>query len=65
MFVVVREGHELTADALRAHLAQSVAKWWLPEEVIFVAELPHYSTGKVQKEVLRKQYGASVFAKQA
>jgi acyl-CoA synthetase (AMP-forming)/AMP-acid ligase II len=65
MFVVVREGHELTADALRAHLAQSVAKWWLPEEVIFVAELPHYSTGKVQKEVLRKQYGASLFAKQA
>jgi acyl-CoA synthetase (AMP-forming)/AMP-acid ligase II len=65
MFVVVREGHELTADALRAHLAQSVAKWWLPEEVVFVAELPHYSTGKVQKEVLRKQYGASVFAKQA
>jgi acyl-CoA synthetase (AMP-forming)/AMP-acid ligase II len=65
MFVVVREGHELTADALRAHLAQSVAKWWLPEEVIFVADLPHYSTGKVQKEVLRKQYGASVFAKQA
>jgi fatty-acyl-CoA synthase len=61
----VRDGHELSAEVLRAHLAQSVAKWWLPEEVVFVADLPHYSTGKVQKDVLRKQYGAAVFAKQA
>ncbi len=56
MFVTTRPGHELSAEALREHLARMVAKWWLPDEVIFVVELPHNATGKVKKELLRAQH---------
>jgi acyl-CoA synthetase (AMP-forming)/AMP-acid ligase II len=63
MFVVLRTGHELSAEVLRAHLAPTVAKWWLPDEVLFVNELPHYATGKVRKDVLRTQYAAGASAK--
>lgn len=33
-----------------------VAKWWVPEHVVFVAELPHTATGKLSKLTLRKQF---------
>jgi fatty-acyl-CoA synthase len=63
IYVVLRAGHELSAEALHAHLAPTVAKWWLPDEVLFVDELPHYATGKVRKDVLRTQYAAGASAK--
>jgi fatty-acyl-CoA synthase len=33
-----------------------VAKWWLPDDVAFVEEIPHTATGKIQKTVLRDQF---------
>ncbi len=65
MFVVIRPGHDLSADALHAHLAHAVAKWWLPDEVVFVDDLPHYATGKVRKDVLRTRHAAAASAKKA
>jgi fatty-acyl-CoA synthase len=56
MYVVVREGQSVSADQLREFLARIVAKWWLPDEVIFIEELPHTSTGKVKKDLLRASY---------
>jgi len=56
IYVVKKSGAELTAETLRAHLAGLVAKWWLPDEVIFVDDLPYNSTGKVRKEELRRWY---------
>jgi fatty-acyl-CoA synthase len=56
IFIVPRSGRELSADSLRAHLAVTVARWWLPDEVIMVTELPYNSTGKVKKDVLRERY---------
>jgi len=56
IFVVPRSGRELSADSLREHLAVTVARWWLPDEVIMVTELPYNSTGKVKKDVLRERY---------
>jgi fatty-acyl-CoA synthase len=56
LYVAAKPGHDLSADAMLAHLAGLVAKWWLPEEIFFVAELPHNSTGKVKKDVLRQWY---------
>jgi fatty-acyl-CoA synthase len=50
-----REGCELDADRLREFLAQRVAKWWLPERVEFIAEVPKTSVGKFDKKVLRAQ----------
>jgi fatty-acyl-CoA synthase len=34
-----------------------IAKWWLPDDVIFVSELPHTATGKLLKAKLREEYG--------
>lgn len=49
-----------TRDELLAFLAEQIAKWWLPDDVIFVDSLPVGGTGKVQKNELRQKYG-SVF----
>ena len=62
MFVVKRAGTELSADDLRGYLSGVVAKWWVPEQVIFLDELPHNSTGKVAKEALRELYRTKIAA---
>ena len=49
-------GHSATREELLAHLSDQVAKWWLPDDVVFVGELPHTATGKVLKLKLREQY---------
>ena len=56
LLVVRKAGAEVGADEVRAHLANHVAKWWLPDEILFVASLPHTATGKLLKTALREQY---------
>jgi len=56
--VVVRAGADLDADGLRAFLADKVAKWWLPERVEFIDEVPKTSVGKFDKKVLRTRFAA-------
>ncbi len=60
--VVLREGSELTADHLRAFLAERVARWWVPERWSFIKEVPKTSVGKFDKKVLRarREEGALV-----
>jgi len=49
-------GKDVSAEELRAYLADKVAKWWLPDAVEFVAEIPHTGTGKISKKDLRDQF---------
>ncbi|PAX09555.1 long-chain fatty acid--CoA ligase [Sphingomonas lenta] len=56
LLVVRKPGAEVTAHEITAHLAQHVAKWWLPDEIVFVDELPHTATGKLLKTALRERY---------
>ena len=49
-------GAEPTKDAVLAFLKDKVAKWWLPDDVVFVDELPHTATGKVSKAQLRERF---------
>lgn len=56
LVVVKKAGMDIGADELKAHLAQSVAKWWLPDAIEFVAEIPHGATGKISKKDLRDQF---------
>jgi acyl-CoA synthetase (AMP-forming)/AMP-acid ligase II len=57
LLVVVRaQGSTIDRDELLAYLAPRVAKWWLPDDVRFVAELPHTATGKLRKTQLREQF---------
>jgi fatty-acyl-CoA synthase len=51
--VVLREGADTSAQELVEHLQGRVAKWWLPDEFAFVAEVPKTSVGKFDKKVLR------------
>jgi acyl-CoA synthetase (AMP-forming)/AMP-acid ligase II len=57
MFIVRKPGQAVEKDTLIAFLSERVAKWWLPDDIIFVDSLPVGGTGKVQKEELRKKYG--------
>ena len=50
-------GHELDTNSVLKMFEDKVAKWWLPDAVISVGELPHTATGKIQKTALRDLYG--------
>jgi fatty-acyl-CoA synthase len=54
--VVRAPGAGVTADALVAHLAERFPRWWLPDAVEFVEEIPHTATGKIKKSVLRERF---------
>ena len=63
LIVVLRPGRDLDADALLAHLKSRVAKWWLPDAVVFVDEIPHTATGKILKTELRRRFADFKFPK--
>jgi fatty-acyl-CoA synthase len=54
--VVLKPGAAATPDELRAFLAPQFAKWWLPDRVEFVEEIPKTSVGKFRKIALREQF---------
>jgi fatty-acyl-CoA synthase len=56
LIAVKREGREVTRQELLAHLAGRVVKWWVPDDVVFVKELPHTATGKLLKTKLREDF---------
>ncbi|HSW08650.1 3-(methylthio)propionyl-CoA ligase [Aquabacterium sp.] len=56
LLVVKRADHELTREAMLDYLSARVAKWWLPDDVVFVDSLPHTATGKLLKTRLREQF---------
>jgi acyl-CoA synthetase (AMP-forming)/AMP-acid ligase II len=56
LVVVKRAGAALTREALLAFYDGKVAKWWIPDDVVFVDELPHTATGKLQKLKLREMF---------
>ncbi|SEO99981.1 3-(methylthio)propionyl-CoA ligase [Aquisalimonas asiatica] len=57
LLVCVRvEGASVDKDGVLEYLSEHVAKWWLPDDVVFVEELPHSATGKLQKARLREDF---------
>lgn len=54
--VVVKPGETLTAEEVIAHLEPRVAKWWLPDAVEFIDEVPKTSVGKFSKKTLRDKF---------
>ena len=57
MFVVRKPGQLVEKEEILSFLETKVAKWWVPDDVIFLESLPVGGTGKVQKGDLRKTYG--------
>ena len=60
LFVVRKPGQTLEKQEILDFLTGRVAKWWVPDDVVFVDALPVGGTGKVQKNELRKEYGNGV-----
>jgi fatty-acyl-CoA synthase len=58
LVVVRKDGGTLDKAGMLAYLTGKVVKWWLPDDVIFVRELPHTATGKVSKRTLRERFAA-------
>ena len=56
LLIVRKPGAPVEAADVLAHLRDRVAKWWLPDEILFVDELPHTATGKLLKTALRAAY---------
>jgi len=56
LLVVRKPGSTVCEADILAYLSDKVAKWWLPDEIKFVAELPHTATGKILKRALRDEY---------
>ena len=60
--VVLKPGASATPDELREFLAPKVARWWLPERWTFVDELPKTSVGKLDKKLIRSEYGQAKYS---
>jgi fatty-acyl-CoA synthase len=56
LVVVKKPGAEISKDAILAHMQGKVAKWWLPDDVAFVDEIPHTAAGKISKLTLRQRF---------
>jgi fatty-acyl-CoA synthase len=56
LLVQRKPGAAVDREALLAHFQGKVAKWWIPDDVVFVESLPRTATGKVVKTQLRKEY---------
>jgi fatty-acyl-CoA synthase len=63
LLAILGEGQEVSGEAIRSFIAEQVAKIAVPDEVIFLDELPHTATGKVSKRHLRETYKDHLLSK--
>jgi len=56
LFLITKDGNEMDRQEINDFLLEKVVKWWLPDDIIFVKELPHGATGKLLKVELREEY---------
>jgi acyl-CoA synthetase (AMP-forming)/AMP-acid ligase II len=63
LVVMKKPGAELTRDALLQFYEGRIAKWWTPDDVVFVDAIPLGATGKVQKNLLRAQFQDHLLAR--
>ena len=56
LFLITKDGNEIDKQEINDFLLEKVVKWWLPDDIIFVKELPHGATGKLLKVDLREEY---------
>jgi len=56
LVIVRKEGREPSKSDILGYLEDKIAKWWMPDDVAFVDEIPHTATGKIQKMTLRDQF---------
>jgi fatty-acyl-CoA synthase len=60
LIAVLKTGQTADKDDVLGFMQGKIAKWWLPDDVVFVDQIPHTATGKIQKTELRKQFAGYV-----
>ncbi len=56
LIVVLKDGETATKEEILHYMDGKIAKWWMPDDVAFVKEIPHTATGKIQKLALREMF---------
>jgi fatty-acyl-CoA synthase len=56
LVVVAKPGEAVSKDDMLAYMQGKIAKWWMPDDVVFVDQIPHTATGKIQKTTLRERF---------
>ena len=56
LVIVLKKGETATKDDILGFMQGKIAKWWMPDDVAFVDEIPHTATGKILKTRLREQF---------
>ena len=60
LVIVLKDGQSATKDEMLGFFDGKIAKWWKPDDVAFVNEIPHTATGKILKTALRDQFKSYV-----
>jgi fatty-acyl-CoA synthase len=56
LVIVLKSGQQATKEEILGYMEGKIAKWWMPDDVAFVEEIPHTATGKIQKITLRERF---------
>lgn len=56
LVIVAKEGRSPTRESLLKFFEGKIARWWMPDDVVLVDEIPHTATGKIKKLTLREQF---------
>ncbi len=59
LIVVLKQGHAVAPVELLAFMKGKIATWWIPDDVLFVSEIPHTAAGKINKLRLRELHSAA------
>jgi len=57
LVVVLKQGQSATKEDILTFMQGKIARWWMPDDVVFLDEIPHTATGKIQKIALRERLG--------
>lgn len=56
LIIIRKEGQTPEKGEILSFMEGKIAKWWMPDDVVFVDEIPHTATGKIKKTALRDQF---------
>ena len=56
LIIIPKKGESPTREEILGYMDGKIAKWWMPDDVVFVNEIPHTATGKILKTALRDQF---------
>ena len=56
LLVKLKDGESATREEFLAHLDGKIARWWMPDDVVFVDDIPLGATGKIDKKLIRQRF---------